>query len=458
MDNSCPSKLIEKISKADSWKGDPFTSACEAGKIKDVKSFIKDIGVDVNAVKDKVNKPGKTQDGKLVYPVHIAAQNGHFLIVQYLIVKGADLSITNDKGKNCLHISAYYNDDVKTINILLNNMEPDHINCVDNRGKTPLDLAYFDSDKVGYEKIKLIRSHSGKANCHDKDGKKCKEGFGELKVEKIELSGKSEDQTKLDDDNGSNATKVAKKERKQPKKTSLQRGVHEKDKTIASKSTSKSVESEDENRFSGGKMENNCYSKVGKKLEKDRSDDLKSSNVQLHSGNAWNDKKMKSSNIHNNESKGKKRYKTPERKSRSKRRNERRGKSKNTKNISKKISFFENIGQSDMSSEKDSEIEKRCGRGMNEDLQCNLKKKCSASLKKEPGVAKEVGVEFLPGNKLIFTYEKLKSSCPDGVKPYEKEQHLSVAEFNEIFGMDIKTFYELKKWQRKKKKQSVGLF
>ena len=41
-----------------------------------------------------------------------------------------------------------------------------------------------------------------------------------------------------------------------------------------------------------------------------------------------------------------------------------------------------------------------------------------------------------PGDGSTFSYEVLKSSCPAGVEPHQKEQFLSDTEFTNVFGMD----------------------
>lgn len=54
---------------------------------------------------------------------------------------------------------------------------------------------------------------------------------------------------------------------------------------------------------------------------------------------------------------------------------------------------------------------------------------------------------FLDPNTNKFTYEVLKSSFPEGIKPTGKEFYLSDEEFAQHIGMPLSEWNELKKWK-----------
>ena len=59
---------------------------------------------------------------------------------------------------------------------------------------------------------------------------------------------------------------------------------------------------------------------------------------------------------------------------------------------------------------------------------------------------------------MTFDYETLKTSKPDGVPYDKKEQYLSDAEFEKVFGQTKEQFNKLKDWKQKELKKKVGLF
>ena len=76
----------------------------------------------------------------------------------------------------------------------------------------------------------------------------------------------------------------------------------------------------------------------------------------------------------------------------------------------------------------------------------------------KPPATEQSTAPLAPGDASIFSYEVLKSSCPAGVEPHQKEQFLSDTEFTNVFGMDKATFNGMAKWKQQQAKKKVGLF
>ena len=132
-------------------------------------------------LKKMVNQVGKDSGGYECTPLMIAARYEHFQIVKYLIEQGeADPNIADSGGQNALHLAAWNNKkDTKVIELLLTNMPLTSINKKDGYG-TPLDYAYRNDSPIRQEKIALLRSKGGKANCHDANGRNVGYGNGDL--------------------------------------------------------------------------------------------------------------------------------------------------------------------------------------------------------------------------------------------------------------------------------------
>jgi len=174
----------------------PIVCACQRGRMDDVELFVNlhpfhkyITNRDVNGyrddmtLKDMVSQVGKTSSGYVKWtPLMIAARNEYFQIVKYLIEQGeADPNIANSSGWNALHYAVYNNrTNTELIELLLTHMTLDSINKKGG-GSTPLDLAYrFNRSPLRQEIIALLRSKGGKANCHDENGRRVREGNGDL--------------------------------------------------------------------------------------------------------------------------------------------------------------------------------------------------------------------------------------------------------------------------------------
>ena len=75
---------------------------------------------------------------------------------------------------------------------------------------------------------------------------------------------------------------------------------------------------------------------------------------------------------------------------------------------------------------------------------------------KAPDTSGKVAAVTAPGT--TFSYEELKSTCPPGVGPHQKEKFLSDEDFKTVFGMEKSAFEGLAKWKQQQAKKKVGLF
>ncbi len=150
-------------------KGTPLVSACEKGRLEDVKLFITGHGSDSNnnmTLKKMVNQVGKGSRGYEYTPLMAAARYEHFHVVQYLIEQGeADPNITGGHfGRNVLHYAALNEKDTDLIQFLLKHMSIDSINeTTTGIVATPLDRAEkHNHSPIRQEIINLILSKGGK--------------------------------------------------------------------------------------------------------------------------------------------------------------------------------------------------------------------------------------------------------------------------------------------------------
>lgn len=85
--------------------------------------------------------------------------------------------------------------------------------------------------------------------------------------------------------------------------------------------------------------------------------------------------------------------------------------------------------------------------------------------KKEPLTAEEEKREeeerqkkYLDPTQNKFDYEQLKGQFPKGVDPTRKEAYLSDEQFQQVFGMTIDAFNNLKKWKQNDIKKANNLY
>eukprot|EP00942_MAST-04A_sp_MAST-4A-sp1_P009371 g9371.t1 len=165
----------------------PFIVACEKACLTDVKIFVglhdmKHCGV---TLKEMVNQEGKDSRGTSSSPLMIAAVKEHLNIVQYLLEHtDADPTIADSKeGWGLLHCCAAGNkNNTDVIDFLLEHEAV--VNVVNKKSKsgyTALDFAYeWNKSPIKEEIVSSLRSHGGKANCHDFGGNNVGIGNGDL--------------------------------------------------------------------------------------------------------------------------------------------------------------------------------------------------------------------------------------------------------------------------------------
>jgi len=81
-----------------------------------------------------------------------------------------------------------------------------------------------------------------------------------------------------------------------------------------------------------------------------------------------------------------------------------------------------------------------------------------AAAPEAPQPAKDPAPAASGGGGGTYSLAELTDGCPAGVPPAEKEQHLSDAEFKEVFGMSKEEFGKEPKWKQSNAKKKHGLY
>jgi len=158
--------LVRKYKKKSKLIITPLVYACQYGNKKAVEAIINTYTKNGKKLKRLLNQEGNNAFGVPMTPLQAAVWYSHPSIVKYLLHKGADVSVTDKKGRNILHIIVRFNSSkklVKIVEILLSNMSY----CDINRkatfdGQTPYDYAFkFNKSEVKDEIIELISKHGG---------------------------------------------------------------------------------------------------------------------------------------------------------------------------------------------------------------------------------------------------------------------------------------------------------
>ncbi|XP_071086322.1 ankyrin-3-like, partial [Haliotis cracherodii] len=102
--------------------------ACDKGCLNEVTQIVSKVREDIN-----------TKDKNGVTPVMLAARAGHGELVDFLVKKGADMTLVNNDGDNILH-QACRGGDVETVEIVLAQNKLD-INRRNKNGETPVMMA-----------------------------------------------------------------------------------------------------------------------------------------------------------------------------------------------------------------------------------------------------------------------------------------------------------------------------
>ena len=127
--------------------------AAQNGELSDVRKLLKCGGVDVEV------KSGGMSSSSL----HLAAKNGHLMVLLHLIEHGADVSVVDRDGWTPLHYACYENR--KSVLLILLHHGAD-VNRADKSGVTPLMIAA----RNGFHTIAEILIHYN-ADVHAKNAK-----------------------------------------------------------------------------------------------------------------------------------------------------------------------------------------------------------------------------------------------------------------------------------------------
>lgn len=106
-----------------------ITEAAKYGILANLRLLIEEHEVDVESVVDH----GKT-------PLNLAAENGHFDAVAYLVSQGASVNTQSDDGNTPLHWAAYNRDLPLFLFLILNQAS---LNIVNDAGYTPIQLLEY---------------------------------------------------------------------------------------------------------------------------------------------------------------------------------------------------------------------------------------------------------------------------------------------------------------------------
>jgi len=177
-------KILNNIYNKDFPLGTPIVVACEKGRLEDLKVFVAGHDVDGTGVtvKQLLEELGKDSGGTEMNTLMAAARYEQPEVLVQLLDWGVDPSITDSRGYNALHLSAYENNKTtRCTESLLKKMLLESINKKNIYEETPLDLAYYNYNPIKNDKVQLIRQYGGKANYHDRNGEWVGDGNGDLK-------------------------------------------------------------------------------------------------------------------------------------------------------------------------------------------------------------------------------------------------------------------------------------
>ncbi|KRW98286.1 Ankyrin repeat-containing domain [Pseudocohnilembus persalinus] len=198
-------KALEKLQKAHfdmQWMLEkeqqyqkPFFLACNSGDLQKVKDILKKSNdQSYKSAVDRNHKNGlhiaseqghnvlvefllmqgfnpNARDKALKTPLHYACTKGHEYIVNLLIQQGADYQACDGYNRTCLHYACCSPN--SHVVILLVGMCPDLVNQVDNNNLTPIHYAVLNNSVKQIEILRTLLENGGNVNARDNEGKTC---------------------------------------------------------------------------------------------------------------------------------------------------------------------------------------------------------------------------------------------------------------------------------------------
>ena len=120
---------------------------CQEGKLKKVQEYVAQVDRDLLCAKLANHK------GEFGYtPLHEAAANGHYLVLDYLLELGGTVNCRTNNGYTPLHLAASCGH-VECVKVLLKHCAD--ISMTDNFGKTPKQTAELISNR---SIVRLLKS------------------------------------------------------------------------------------------------------------------------------------------------------------------------------------------------------------------------------------------------------------------------------------------------------------
>lgn len=134
--------------------GVDFHNAVKSCDIEKIKTMLRESPlININSL----NKEGQA-------PLHVAVHEGHRELLQFLLLRGADVNVRDRTGKTPLYAGTYW-DDITMVDLLI--AKGADVNVRDENDSTPL----HNSVKEGYREVaRYLILKGAKVNSKDKQG------------------------------------------------------------------------------------------------------------------------------------------------------------------------------------------------------------------------------------------------------------------------------------------------